>query len=216
MSYKRFRRDSFNYLKIIQLLSIITFLTTASFQILHKTDSEEVILKDNKTKSLQHFQEVLKVLRHPRCVNCHPSDDFPRQGDDHHKHEMGVERGADNKGIIGLQCIACHQNTNNQYSNIPGVPSKEDSNLSGWQLAPKSMGWLGRTDAEIGASLLDKNKNGGRSLKDLLEHLEHDPLVLWGWSPGGDRKPVSISHEKFIQSVKDWIETGAYVPEQGQ
>ena len=28
------------------------------------------------------FESILPVLRHPRCMNCHSSGDFPRQGDE--------------------------------------------------------------------------------------------------------------------------------------
>src|ERR1044071_3600773 len=38
------------------------------------------------------FQEAGKVIMHPRCLNCHPADDTPRQGDTMRMHEPPVER----------------------------------------------------------------------------------------------------------------------------
>ncbi len=33
------------------------------------------------------WTEVASVLRHPRCMNCHTFTEFPRQGDDRHRHQ---------------------------------------------------------------------------------------------------------------------------------
>ncbi len=42
--------------------------------------------------SLRAWGRVAEVLRHPRCMNCHPSGDVPRQTDDRHPHRMLVMR----------------------------------------------------------------------------------------------------------------------------
>ena len=34
------------------------------------------------------FAPVAAVLNHPRCMNCHPRDDRPRQGEDRHPHQQ--------------------------------------------------------------------------------------------------------------------------------
>ena len=52
----------------------------------------------DRDASIQAFRGMLDVLRHPRCLNCHPSGDFPRQGDDRHRHRMLVMRGPDDHG----------------------------------------------------------------------------------------------------------------------
>ena len=59
------------------------------------------------------FDLVMQVLTHKRCVNCHPAGDRPRQGEDSHYHNFGVERGADNHGSPALRCSTCHQPENN-------------------------------------------------------------------------------------------------------
>src|ERR1700757_3466056 len=55
------------------------------------------------------FQSMTRVLRHPRCMNCHSTGDFPRQGDGEHRHTMSVRRGLDGHGIAAVKCSTCHQ-----------------------------------------------------------------------------------------------------------
>jgi hypothetical protein len=49
------------------------------------------------------FTEIAKVLTHPRCLNCHPRDDRPRQGpaEATRLHQMNVQRGRDDGGRTG-------------------------------------------------------------------------------------------------------------------
>lgn len=159
---------------------------------------------ENAQASLQAFQKMLTVLKHNRCMNCHPSGNHPLQGDDAHLHLFNVQRGKDNQGLPAMRCNTCHQKENNPYSNVPGAPH--------WQLPAKSMGWQGLSDAQIGEVLLNKSKNGGRSLSDLLHHMTQDPLVLWAWNPGKNREKPPLSQQEFAKAVKTWIDNGAVVP----
>ena len=161
---------------------------------------------DEREKSLQAFGTVLKVIKSPRCINCHPSNDRPRQGDDHHEHLFGVTRGAANHGGLVQKCSTCHQSENNGYTNVPGAPH--------WGLAPKSMGWVGLSDIEIANALMDKNKNGGRSAADLVAHMSNDSLVLWAWNPGPGRTLPPVPLEQFRNALNEWLANGAHVPEQ--
>ena len=150
------------------------------------------------------FTPVATVLRHPRCMNCHPRDDHPRQGDDRHVHQQNVVRGDDNLGFVNMRCTACHREENNNYSGVPGAPS--------WHLAPVSMGWQGLSDADLCATLKDEDKNGGKTIAALVEHMSSDKLVLWGWAPGGKRAPVSTPHPQFVTELKAWAAAGAPCP----
>ncbi len=47
-------------------------------------------IADTATRSAALFTELGKVLTSPRCVNCHPASDRPRQGDDSHPHQPPV------------------------------------------------------------------------------------------------------------------------------
>ncbi|MEL6105381.1 MAG: hypothetical protein AAFU85_05065 [Planctomycetota bacterium] len=163
---------------------------------------------DKRQVSLAAFAKVATVLRHPRCLNCHPSGDRPHVGDDRKLHGMNVQRGPENHGMPGLHCGACHRTENQEIPNIPGTPH--------WQLAPRSMGWEGLDDRQLAQMLIDKERNGNRSFKDLMHHMGTDPLVLWGWKPGDGRSIPPLSHEDFMQSLKTWLENGAAIPHEGE
>lgn len=150
------------------------------------------------------FAPIATVLNHPRCMNCHPRDERPRQGDDRHKHLQNIVRGEDNMGFVNGRCNACHRDENNHYSGVPGAPS--------WHLAPLSMGWQGLNDADLCAALKDESKNGGKSVAALVTHMKDDKLVLWGWQPGGTRAPVSTPHPEFMVQLKAWAAAGAPCP----
>ena len=157
------------------------------------------------------FDKVMAVLTHKRCVNCHPSGDRPRQGEDSHYHNFGVRRGADNHGLPALRCGTCHQPENNDFSGVPGAPE--------WSLAPLRMQWEGLSRVEIAQSILDPARNGGRSLEKTVQHLTEHELVLWAWEPGVDangtpREKPPVPKEEYIQAVKEWAAAGAPIPEQ--
>ena len=158
-----------------------------------------------------NFDIMMKVLTHKRCVNCHPSDNHPRQGEDMHKHYFEVQRGEKNYGIAAVQCETCHQHENNDFSGVPGAPE--------WSLAPISMRWLGLSRIEIAKSMLNKENNGNRSLDDIVKHLTEHELVLWAWKPGIDaagnpREKPPVPVEEYIAAVKAWAAEGAPIPEE--
>lgn len=149
------------------------------------------------------FRRVAAVLRHPRCINCHTTVEFPRQGDGGQPHLLGVRRGPDGRGEVGMRCSACHQD-GNQQNGVPGAPR--------WGLAPLAMGWEGLGDRELATALTDRARNGGRSPADLLRHMSEDPLVDWAWHPGGERAPVPVDKAAFVADLRVWIDAGAPPP----
>ena len=155
-------------------------------------------------KSLAAFSKILTVLKSPRCINCHPTNDVPLQGDVQRLHPFNVSRGLADKGGAIQKCNTCHHEENNNYSNVPGAPH--------WALAPKSMGWVGLTDVEIANRLINKKTNGGRSPQDLVKHMSSDSLVLWGWNPGAGRNKPPIELEEWRRILKEWLDNGAAVP----
>lgn len=168
------------------------------------TEYHELLPENDSTKSLIAFKTVLKVIKDPRCINCHPSGDQPRQGDNQKVHAFGVNRGTSDLGGPVQKCNSCHKSENNPYTRVPGAPH--------WALAPKSMGWYGLSDPEIGLRLIDSSMNGGRTPKQLVQHMTEDSLVLWGWDPGVGREPVKVPFEEFKAALGAWLENGAYVP----
>ena len=154
------------------------------------------------------FNEMGKVLTHPRCLNCHPVDDTPRQGDDMHIHNPPVVRGEGNSGAPGMRCNTCHSVENVPYVSSEGsIPGHEP-----WHLAPKEMGWIGLSLGAICEQIKNPERNGGKSLDELVEHNSKDGLVGWGWVPGNGRTPAPGSQEIFGALTKAWVDAGAGCP----
>ncbi len=155
------------------------------------------------------FDKMMDVLTHKRCVNCHPNDHIPKQGEDSHPHYFGMERGENNLGFAATKCTTCHQSENNDYSGVPGAPE--------WALAPASMKWEGLSRVEIAESMMDPERNGGRTPEETLHHLTEHELVLWAWEPGVDangnpRELPPVPKAEYIAAVKEWFEHGAVIP----
>jgi len=157
--------------------------------------------------SAASFADVARVLRHPRCLNCHPSGDRPRVGDDRRVHAMNVMRGRGGRGVPAMRCDSCHQDANQVGSGVPGAPH--------WHLAPRTMGWEGLDDRGLAEALKDPRRNGNRSLAELRAHMAEDALVLWGWDPGVGREPVPVPHAEFLADLDAWIAAGAPSPAPG-
>jgi hypothetical protein len=169
-----------------------------------------VVIPDAAARSRELFAEAAKVLTHPRCVNCHPATDRPLQGRDQHAHWPPAWRGEDGTGVAGNRCSACHTDHNYTlqeratYRSIPGHQR--------WQLAPVEMAWEGKSLGDICRQLKDRNRNGGRDLAQLQEHVAKDDLIAWGWHPGIGRDPAPGTQELAGQLVQAWIDTGAQCP----
>ena len=161
-------------------------------------------IPDTAARSAAIFAELGKVLTHPRCVNCHPAGDRPRQGEQGRPHQPPVERGADGQGLPAMRCSICHQQANFDPGRVPGNPD--------WHLAPREMAWEGKTLAEICAQIKDPARNGGRSLEELIHHIGTDTLVGWAWAPGAGRQPAPGTQKQAGALVEAWVKTGAVCP----
>jgi hypothetical protein len=202
-------------------LGVAALATAAMAQMQHTTTLNPKELRpvasfsgiaDQNERSRALFNEIAKVVTHPRCLNCHPAGEHPLQGADHHEHRPPVPRGEADIGVAGLTCQACHTERNftligtgATYKSIPGHPR--------WQLAPREMAWEGKTFGEICQQLKDEKRNGGRSLAMLHEHMADDDLVAWGWAPGEGREPAPGDQKQLGQLVQAWIDTGAACPQ---
>ncbi len=180
---------------VLRLIVAIAFMVLAGGSALGQAQTE---------RSQALFRDVAKVLQHPRCLNCHPAGDSPTQTDARRPHQPLVVRGADGHGAPGLRCSTCHHDANDQASHVPGYP--------GWQLAPASMSWAGRSIGAICAQIKDPARNGGRDLPAVLRHVSEPSLVSWAWSPGGGRTPAPGTQAEFAKLVRAWIDSGAACP----
>ncbi len=165
-------------------------------------------LQKDDAKARELFTSIIPVLKHPRCLNCHATGDYPRQGDDNHIHTQNVKRGPDGKGLYGQKCTACHQEQNVAGLNMPpGAP--------GWHLPPATMPmiWEGKTPGEICRQIKDPKQNNGKTIAQIVEHVTADKLVMWGWNPGEGRTPPPMGHDEFARRFQDWARFGAACPE---
>jgi hypothetical protein len=161
-------------------------------------------IADTRARSLALFEEAGKVLQHPRCVNCHPPDDRPRQGMTSKLHQPAAVRGIGDHGVAAMTCDACHHEENYDVARVPGNPA--------WRLAPAEMPWLGKSLGEICTQIKDRERNGGRSLDEIADHASNDSLVGWGWAPGAGREPAPGTQKQFGALIRAWIDSGAVCP----
>src|SRR2546427_7112174 len=161
-------------------------------------------IADNAARSAAMFTELGKVLTNPRCVNCHPAGDRPRQGEQGRLHQPPVQRGADGHGLPAMRCSICHQQANFDPAGVPGHPE--------WHLAPREMAWEGKSLGEICAQIKDRERNGGRSLEELVLHNSIDTLVGWAWARGAGRRPRPGTQKQAGTLVEAWVEAGAVCP----
>lgn len=164
-------------------------------------------IEDENERAVAIFSEMAKVIQHPRCMNCHPVDGGPRQGDDMQPHDPPVVRGQ-GMGAVGMECNTCHGTENVAFVTEEGsIPGHEP-----WFLAPVEMGWIGLSVGEICEQIKDPERNGNKTLEELHEHNAEDGLVGWGWEPGEGRTPAPGSQQEFGDLTRAWIDAGAACP----
>jgi hypothetical protein len=167
-----------------------------------------------RSEGLAAWQQVYSVLVHPRCINCHTATGYPQQGDDRHRHLMNVVRGPEGRGVPGLNCTTCHQETNTESTGVPGAHN--------WHLAPLSMAWQDLSDqplssAEVCRAMTDRSKNHNLDGPGLLKHHEEEGLVLWAFQPGRGidglpRTLLPLSHQQFVDATRRWVQAGTPCP----
>jgi hypothetical protein len=151
---------------------------------------------------------VYEVLQHPRCANCHPAGNAPLQGDAMRPHAQLVQRGPGGHGVFGMRCDTCHQDTNLDGPFLP-------PGVRNWHMPRPDMPlvFVGVGSRDLCEQLRDPARNGGKTPAQLLEHMESDPLVLWGWDPGNGRAPVSVPHDRLAAAMRAWVENDCGCPE---
>jgi hypothetical protein len=169
-----------------------------------KPASEFAAMANDKQRAVALFTEAGKVIRHPRCVNCHPAGDRPMQGENSRPHQPLVVRGDDGLGAIGMRCTTCHGPANFDPGRVPGHPT--------WHIAPIEMAWAGKSLREICEQIKDPKRNGGKSMEQLVEYMAEDTLVGWGWAPGVGREPAPGTQKEFGELIRAWVESGAACP----
>ena len=168
-----------------------------------KTLDEFQRIDDKTERAHALFEEIGRVIQHPRCVNCHPRTERPLQGEAGALHQPLVVRGLGGMGRPGMLCNTCHLAEN--YQNVPGNP--------GWHLAPASMAWEGVSLAAICEQIKDPERNGGKSMAELAKHMAEDELVGYGWNPPAHLQPAPGDQAQFGKLFQAWLDAGAHCPE---
>ena len=195
---------------------LVVFATRLAVPMRGPVESETIkpIAAETAADGLAAWEDVYSVLISPRCINCHTATNYPQQGDDRHRHFANVIRGRGGRGVPGLVCMSCHQDTNADSTGVPGGP--------GWHLAPLSMKWQETNDrplssAEVCRAVTDRAKNENMDGRALLKHHEEAALVLWAWNPG--RRPDGsmrtrppLTHAQFVAATRTWVEAGTPCP----
>lgn len=158
--------------------------------------------------AVQAWAGIYAVLTHPRCLNCHPNGDRPLQTDASVFHSQNISRRTEKNG---MECATCHRHVNSEELGIAGGPPGAPH----WHLPAEDMPLIfqDRDAKALCIQLKDRAHNGNRSLADLVKHVTHDKLVLWGWEPGGNRTKPPMSHADFVKAMQTWADGGGACPE---
>src|SRR5689334_16124107 len=188
------------------MVAIVLATCSLMFHWVLRATASSVSPANDDATAASAFKSLVPVLRHPRCMNCHSTGDFPRQGDDGHRHTMNVRRGLAGQGAIGLKCSTCHQSHNLMGEHMPpGAPD--------WHLPSPEMPmiWEGLSDRQLCELFKNPAQNGHRTVNEIVQHM-NSPLVLWGWHPGEGHTPIPILESEFLAKVKEWASHGAACP----
>lgn len=198
----------------VGLLASLAVASVFSISALRSGNVSGAAQRPSREQGLAAWTQVYSVLTHPRCINCHTATNYPQQGDDRHRHVANVVRGPEGKGVPGLNCASCHQETNADSTGVPGGHN--------WHLAPLEMRWQDTNDqplssAAVCSQITDRKRNHNLDGPGLLKHHEEEALVKWVWNPG--RRPDGsartlppLTHEQFIAATRQWVEAGTPCP----
>jgi mono/diheme cytochrome c family protein len=198
---------------ILALRGMLAISVLAFFAAACRTKQNEPVAAERafgqarEAESRAAFLAAYQVFMHPRCMNCHPRGDAPLQGDDSHVHMQNVQRGPDGKGLFAMKCANCHQLKTLRGENMPpGHPQ--------WYLPPENMRMVfeGKTPAELARQLKDPRQNGGKTLEQIVHHVEEDSLVATAWSPGDGRSIPPLSQAEVGKKMREWLNKGAAIP----
>ncbi len=201
---------------LITTLAISALTVSMAFATQNDAPAETVdeALSVEGVEALAAWDKVFEVFSHPRCANCHvPADNRPRWSGPSYGleegewayHGMNVDGGMSRDGRDSMPCTTCHATSNAELPHgPPGAPH--------WALAPVEMVWWQQSSKQICEQIKDLDRNGGRTLEEVADHIDHDALVHWGWEPGPGREPAPYSIEETVAAFMSWAEAGAPCP----
>ncbi len=195
-------------------------LLIAALPMLAHGEGESVIIQppDTATREdgLAAFDRIFEVTSHPRCSNCHVGADNipmwsgPTYGEAR-SHGMNINAGESRIGAETLPCSTCHAYNDQAGGN--DIAHAAPQVAMTWQLPPVEAAWFGQTATYVCDQLRDPDRNGGRDMLELAEHLGHDVILHWAWTPGGGREPAPYSLQDHVDDLLIWGVAGMPCPE---
>lgn len=171
-----------------------------------------------EAEGLEAWGRIYEVASHPRCANCHTGEsDRPMwSGPSYGRsrpHGMNIRAGDSRIGAEYVPCYTCHTTKDSDWDNANAQPHAAPRVAMFWQLAPVEADWFGRSSQEICQQLRDPAQNGDRDMMALAEHLDHDLILHWAWTPGGGREPAPYSLQEHVTDILIWGTAGMPCPE---
>ncbi|MDE2634142.1 MAG: hypothetical protein OSA82_13620 [Paracoccaceae bacterium] len=196
-------------MKNAHLIALVSALSVLSSPAL--AENSDIIIEPatagsiSTEEGLEAWDRAYEVTSHPRCANCHvgPSERPMWSGPAYGKtraHGMNVMAGESRIGAETIQCSTCHA----YREGVNDIPHAAPQVAMNWQLAPIEADWFGKSSQEICTQLRDPARNGGRTMIELAEHLNHDLILHWAWNPGGGREPAPYSLQEHIDDLLIW------------
>lgn len=163
---------------------------------------------------LAAWDRIYEVASHPRCSNCHvgaserPMWSGPSYGATR-VHGMNIQAGESRIGAETIPCRTCHVTNGSGGTDQPHMAPQV---AAAWQLPPVEADWFGKSSDEICAQLRDPERNDGRTFLEIADHLGHDVILHWAWTPGGGREPAPYSLQEHTNDVLAWGVAGMPCP----
>jgi hypothetical protein len=163
---------------------------------------------------LAAWGRIYEVASHPRCSNCHvgTSERPMWSGPSYGKarvHGMNIQAGESRIGAETIPCRTCHVTNGVGGTDAPHMAPQV---AAAWQLPPVEADWFGKSSDEICAQLRDPERNDGRTFLEIADHLGHDVILHWAWTPGGGREPAPYSLQEHTNDVLAWGVAGMPCP----
>lgn len=190
---------------IVLLLVAFVCIATSSFRVKDEFDDGKKDGKDS-VASIAAFMEVYKVLKSPRCMNCHPAGEIPLQSDDKPYPYHVSKKGERRPWIVRHEM--CQLPPTRKFAWRAHAPRQPEM---GAAAGKHENGFENKMPHELALQVVDYNRNGHKNKEQLLKHAR-DTLVKSGWNMGGGRMPPPLSYAAFLKVWDTWIKTGAYAP----
>ena len=172
----------------------------------------------SEDEGLDAWSRIYDVVSHPRCANCHTGEsDRPMwSGPSYGKtrvHGMNIQAGNSRIGAETILCATCHTTKNGDWDNANASAHSAPRVATLWRLAPVEADWFGRSAEQICAQLRNPETNGNRDPIAIAEHLNHDLILHWAWTPGGSREPAPYSLQEHVNDILTWGVAGTPCPQ---